>query len=61
MDKIINPHEDFTPTLEEIMTLWESYKLNAKLTPDEAWDAIAAGLALQMIFSPKHERSVIFH
>jgi hypothetical protein len=38
------------PTLEEIIALWQSYKSNG-LAPEEAWDAIAAGLALDMVFS----------
>jgi hypothetical protein len=38
------------PTLEEIVSLWQSYKASG-LAPEEAWDAIAAGLALDLVFS----------
>ena len=38
------------PTLEEIVVLWRSYKASG-LEPEEAWDAIAAGLALDLAFS----------
>ena len=38
------------PTLEEIVSLWQSYKASG-LAPEAAWDAIAAGLALDMVFS----------
>jgi len=39
------------PSLEEIISLWQSYKSNGGLAPEEAWDAIAASLALDMVFS----------
>jgi hypothetical protein len=39
------------PTLEEIITLWQSYQSSGRLQPEEAWDAIAASLALDMAFS----------
>lgn len=39
------------PTLEEIVTLWRSYQATGGLQPEEAWDAIAASLALDMAFS----------
>jgi len=39
------------PTLEEIITLWRSYQASGGLQPEEAWDAIAASLALDMAFS----------
>ena len=39
------------PTLEEIITLWQSYQASGRLQPEEAWDAIAASLALDMAFS----------
>jgi hypothetical protein len=38
------------PTLEEIVSLWRSYQASG-LEPEEAWDAIAAGLALGMAFA----------
>jgi len=38
------------PTLEEIVSLWRSYQTSG-LEPEEAWDAIAAGLALDMAFA----------
>jgi hypothetical protein len=38
------------PSLEEIVSLWQSYKASG-LAPEAAWDAIAAGLALDMVFS----------
>jgi hypothetical protein len=38
------------PTLEEIVTLWRSYQATGGLEPEEAWDAIAASLALDMAF-----------
>lgn len=37
------------PTLDEIISLWRSYQASG-LQPEEAWDAIAAGLALDMAF-----------
>jgi hypothetical protein len=38
------------PTLEEIVSLWRSYQASG-LQPEEAWDAIAAGLALDLAFA----------
>jgi hypothetical protein len=38
------------PTLEEIISLWRSYQASG-LPAEEAWDAIAAGLALDMAFA----------
>ena len=38
------------PTLEEIVSLWRSYQASG-LAAEAAWDAIAAGLALDMVFS----------
>jgi hypothetical protein len=38
------------PTLEEIVSLWRSYQASG-LEPEAAWDAIAAGLALDLAFS----------
>jgi hypothetical protein len=39
------------PTLDEIIALWRSYQASGGLQPEEAWDAIAASLALDMAFS----------
>jgi len=47
------------PTLEEIITLWRSYQASGRLEPEEAWDAIAASLALDMAFSG-HVRGKFF-
>jgi hypothetical protein len=38
------------PTLEEIVSLWRSYQASG-LEPEQAWDAIAAGLALDIAFA----------
>ncbi len=38
------------PTLEEIVSLWRSYQASG-LEPEEAWDAITAGLALDLAFA----------
>lgn len=39
------------PTLDEIVSLWRSYQASGGLEPEEAWDAIAAGLALDLAFA----------
>ena len=38
------------PTEDEIISLWQSFK-SAGLSDKEAWDAIVAGIALDMAFS----------
>ena len=38
------------PTLEEVISLWRSYR-SGGLGPEEAWHAIVAGVALDMVFS----------
>jgi hypothetical protein len=39
-----------SPTEDEIISLWQSFK-SAGLSDKEAWDAIVAGIALDMAFS----------
>ena len=48
------------PTLEEIVSLWQSYKASG-LAPEAAWDAIAAGLALDMVFSGRIRAKNVEH
>ena len=38
------------PTEEEIISLWQTFR-SAGLSDKEAWDAIVAGIALDMAFS----------
>jgi len=38
------------PTEDEIILLWQSFR-SAGLSDKEAWDAIVAGIALDMAFS----------
>jgi hypothetical protein len=38
------------PTLDEIVSLWRSYQASG-LEPAAAWDAIAAGMALDIAFA----------
>jgi hypothetical protein len=49
-------HDSFeNPTPEEIVCLWESFRSNG-LSGDEAWNAIVAGMALDMALA-SHARS----
>ena len=38
-----------TPTLDEIVCLWQAFRSNG-LEAEEAWNAIVAGLALEIAF-----------
>ena len=38
-----------TPTLDEIVCLWQSFRATG-LEAEEAWNAIVAGLALEIAF-----------
>ena len=43
------------PTEKEIIGLWHSFRL-AGLSEKQAWDAVVAGIALDVAFSDGHTR-----
>ena len=48
------------PTEEEILCLWRSLK-SSGLSGDQAWHAIATGIALDRVFCPRKGLSRVEH
>lgn len=55
-----NMDEFDQPTEAEIISLWQTFK-SAGLSDREAWDAIVAGIALDMAFSRTEAAASVEH